>query len=159
MNNQKHSIILKFVNQRIKNGKKSKAEKILFQTLKECEFWIKNSNKQKNMENKGSNHFPTSVSGLILEAIQNVQPRVEIRSVKIRGRNYQVPVPVDVMRSQALAIKWIVLNAKSRKEKHMHLRLSNELIESCQGLSKSTLKCEQIHKRAESNRIFAHFRL
>jgi small subunit ribosomal protein S7 len=152
---KKKNIIIKFVNQRIKNGKKSKAEKILFKTFKECDNWIIN---QRLLQNKSNLNFPSSVSDLILGAVKNVQPIVEIRSVKVRGRKYQVPVPVERIRSQALAIKWIVYNSSLRNEKHIYLRLANELINSYEGLSKSTLKREQIHKLAESNRIFAHFR-
>jgi len=152
---KKKNIIIKFVNQRIKNGKKSKAEKILFKAFKECDNWIIN---QRLLQNKSNLNFPSSVSDLILGAVKNVQPIVEIRSVKVRGRKYQVPVPVETIRSQALAIKWIVYNSSLRNEKHIYLRLANELINSYEGLSKSTLKREHTHKLAESNRIFAHFR-
>ena len=92
------------------------------------------------------------------EAINNIKPTVEVRSRRVGGATYQVPVEVKSKRAQALAIRWLVESAKKRKDKHMSDKIFNELYDAYEKKGAAVKKREDVHKMAESNKAFAHFR-
>ncbi len=102
-----------------------------------------------------SNEDPLSV---FKKALNNVKPRVEVRARRVGGATYQIPVEVPSKRSLALAIRWMIKSARSRKGKCMSERLVDEFMESAKGEGPSVKKKEDTHKMAESNRAFAHYR-
>ena len=92
------------------------------------------------------------------EALENVQPQLEVRSRRVGGATYQVPVEVKNKRAQALAIRWLVDSARKRKDKNMSDRIFNELYDAYEKKGAAVKKREDVHKMAESNKAFAHFR-
>ena len=92
------------------------------------------------------------------EAINNIKPTVEVRSRRVGGATYQVPVEVKSKRAQALAIRWLVDSARKRKDKHMSDKIFNELYDAYEKKGAAVKKREDVHKMAESNKAFAHFR-
>ena len=92
------------------------------------------------------------------EAINNIKPTVEVRSRRVGGATYQVPVEVKSKRAQALAIRWLVDSARKRKDKHMSDKIFNELYDAYEKKGSAVKKREDVHKMAESNKAFAHFR-
>lgn len=125
----------------LKRGKKSLAEKIVY----DCFDKIKEK----------TNSEPLTV---YKKAVENVRPLLEVRSRRVGGATYQVPVEVPVRRSTTLALRWIVGFAQSRKGKSMSERLASEIIEAASGTGSSIKKREDLHKMAEANRAFAHYR-
>ena len=134
-------VISKFVNSIMYDGKKSKAEKILYEALEK----IKDKNKQDPLK-------------VFNTAISNVRPNIEVRSRRVGGATYQVPVEVKSNRSQALALRWILDASRKRKNKTMAEKLSFELLDAYQKKGSAIKKKEDTHKMAESNKAFAHFR-
>ena len=137
-----HSILVtKFINGLLRRGKRSVAEKIFYHAVDIV------SDK-------------TSSDGLQVfeKAIQNVKPLLEVRSRRVGGATYQVPVEIRQERQQALAIRWIINYAKSRSEKTMSEKLASELISASKNEGSSVKKREDTHKMAEANKAFAHFR-
>ena len=92
------------------------------------------------------------------EALDNVKPNLEVRSRRVGGATYQVPVEVKSKRAQALAIRWLVDSARKRKDKHMSDKIFNELYDAYEKKGAAVKKREDVHKMAESNKAFAHFR-
>ena len=92
------------------------------------------------------------------EAINNIKPTVEVRSRRVGGATYQVPVEVKTKRAQALAIRWLIDSARKRKDKHMSDKIFNELYDAYEKKGAAVKKREDVHKMAESNKAFAHFR-
>jgi len=131
--------IAKFINQIMRKGKKTIAEKIIYQAFEE----IKKKNKD-----------PIEV---FEKAIQNVSPLLEVRSKRIGGATYQVPVQVEKERRLTLAIRWIIDAAKSKKGRPMSEKLAEELIAAAENTGKAIKKKEDTHRMAEANRAFAHF--
>ncbi len=123
------------------DGKRSTAEKILYTALDK----IKNS----------KNEDPVKVFN---SAISNVRPNLEVRSRRVGGATYQVPVEVKTNRSQALALRWILAASRKRKNKTMSDKLFFELMDASQNKGTAVKKREDTHKMAESNKAFAHFR-
>jgi small subunit ribosomal protein S7 len=134
-------VVTKFVNATMYEGKKSIAEKILHQAF---------DNIQTRSGKDGIEVFT--------EALSNVRPSVELKSRRVGGATYQVPVEVRHERSQALAIRWIIINARKRSEKTMILKLSGELLDAYNGRGGAIKKRDDVHKMAEANRAFAHYR-
>ena len=128
-----------FINKIMKKGKKSIAEKIVYGALEEI--------KKKNKE-------PLSV---FEEAFRNASPLVEVRPKRVGGATYQVPVPVEKDRAFALASRWIIEAAKSKKGKGMAEKLAEELMAAAENTGKAIKKKEDTHRMAEANRAFAHF--
>ena len=91
------------------------------------------------------------------KALENVRPEVEVRSKRVGGANYQVPMQVNRRRQQSLAFRWILDAARSEKGKPMYLRLSKELLEASRGEGKAVSTREQTHRMADANKAFAHF--
>ena len=137
----KSVIIPKLINSIMYGGKKITAEKIVYDAIDK----IKTKSKDE----------PISVFN---DAINNVRPTVEVRSRRVGGATYQVPVEVKSKRSQALALRWIVEASRKRKDKKMSDKLFNEIYDAYQNKGSAIKKKEDTHKMAESNKAFAHFR-
>ena len=133
--------VAKFINALMLDGKKSIAEKILYNA-----FDV--------IVSRGSGE-PLEV---FEEALENVRPTVEVKSRRVGGATYQVPIEVRSTRRDALAIRWIIEAARKRKEKSMALRLAAELIEASNKSGEAFKKCENTHKMADANKAFSHFR-
>ena len=133
--------LAKFMNHVMISGKKSVAEKIVYGALDSV------SQKQGN--------DPVEMFEQALEAIQ---PMVEVKSRRVGGATYQVPVEVRPSRRQALAMRWLVDAARKRGEKSMALRLANEMMEACEGKGAAVKKREDVHRMAEANKAFSHYR-
>ena len=137
----KSSIIPKLINSIMYDGKKTIAEKIIYDAIDK----IKTKTKDEPIN-------------IFNEAINNIKPTVEVRSRRVGGATYQVPVEVKSKRAQALAIRWLVESARKRKDKHMADKIFNELYDAYEKKGAAVKKREDVHKMAESNKAFAHFR-
>jgi len=134
-------ILSKFINFIMYDGKKNVAEKIVYKALDQ----IKNKTKDD----------PINVFN---EAINNIRPNLEVRSRRVGGATYQVPVEVKTKRSQTLALRWLLEATRKRKNKSMSEKLFNELMDASQRKGSAIKKREDTHKMAESNKAFAHYR-
>ena len=134
-------IISKFMSSLMLSGKKSTSEKIIYAAFDKIE--------------KESKQDPVNV---FHEALKNVMPDVEVRSRRVGGATYQVPVEVKADRGQALAIRWLLDAAKKRGDKTMQERLMKEFLDASTNKGSAIKKREDTHKMAESNKAFAHFR-
>lgn len=133
--------VSKFVNVIMTNGKKSVAERIVYGAF--------------GVIAQKSGKDPVEV---FAAAINNVKPVVEVKSRRVGGANYQVPVEVRPTRRLALSMRWIRDAARKRSEKSMDLRLANELLEAAEGRGAAMKKREEVHRMAEANKAFSHFR-
>lgn len=133
--------VAKFVNVLMLSGKKSVAEGIIYGAFEHIE--------QKTGKD------PLEVFGL---AINNAKPMVEVKSRRVGGANYQVPVEVRPIRRLALSMRWLREAANKRSEKSMPLRLAGELLEASEGRGGAMKKRDEVHRMAEANRAFSHFR-
>ena len=133
-------VVSKFINSIMHDGKRSTAEKILYTALDKI---------------KSKNEDPIEVFNL---AVNNVRPNLEVRSRRVGGATYQVPVEVKSNRSQTLALRWILSASKKRKNKTMAEKIFFELVDASQNKGSAVKKKEDVHKMAESNKAFAHFR-
>jgi small subunit ribosomal protein S7 len=134
-------VVTKFINSLLKQGKRSVAEKIFYHALAKIEA------------RTGKNGLELFYKGL-----NNVKPILEVKSRRVGGATYQVPVEVNENRRQALAIRWIISFAKARNEKTMADKLASEMIAASNNEGASIKKREDTHKMAEANKAFAHFR-
>jgi len=137
----KSAIIPKLINSIMYDGKKTVAEKIIYEAIDK----IKTKSKDE----------PLNVFN---EAINNIKPTVEVRSRRVGGATYQVPVEVKSKRSQALALRWLIDASRKRKDKNMSDKIFNEIYDAYQNRGAAIKKKEDTHKMAESNKAFAHFR-
>jgi small subunit ribosomal protein S7 len=133
--------ISKFINVMMLRGKKSTAEAIVYGAFEIIAHRLKDD--------------PIKV---FEKAISNVKPRLEVKSRRVGGSTYQVPVDVRPDRAQALALRWLVTYARSRGEKTMREKLASELIDAASGRGSAVKKREDTHKMAEANKAFAHYR-
>jgi|SRR5690606_2226002 len=133
-------VVAKFINMVMRNGKKSIAERIVYGALDEIG------------SKKGN---PLDVFS---KALDNVRPLVEVKSRRVGGATYQIPVEVRADRSMALAMRWLVDAAKNRSEKDMGLRLAAELMDAAENRGTAIKKREDTHKMAEANKAFSHYR-
>ena len=134
-------VLAKFINFLMYDGKKTKAEKIIYTALDKI--------KEKTKED------PIKVFN---DAVNNIRPTLEVRSRRVGGATYQVPVEVKTKRSQTLALRWLLSATRKRKNKSMSDKLINELMDAYQKKGSAIKKREDTHKMAESNKAFAHFR-
>jgi small subunit ribosomal protein S7 len=134
-------LVSSLVNKILVDGKKSTAERIVYGALEGCR------------EKTGTDPVIT-----LKRALDNVKPTLEVRSRRVGGATYQVPVEVRASRSTTLAMRWLVGYSRQRREKTMTERLMNEILDASNGLGASVKKREDTHKMAESNRAFAHYR-
>lgn len=156
--------LARFTNTLMKNGKKSIAEKIIYAALDHVDQRLKKS--KKGEEDTGSTGEAGSAGGTgkqrLLEyfeqALDNVRPTVEVRSRRVGGATYQVPVEVRLDRSIALGMRWIAQAARLRSEKGMIARLASELQDAFEGKGSAVKKREDTHKMAKANQAFAHFK-
>jgi len=134
-------VLTKFMNSVMYDGKKSAAERIVYGALEVIEGKTRQD--------------PV---GVFHEALTNVMPQVEVRSRRVGGATYQVPVEVRPERRQALAIRWLITAARKRNDKTMVDRLSGELLDAANNRGTAVKKREDTHKMAEANRAFSHYR-
>jgi small subunit ribosomal protein S7 len=134
-------LIGRFINGLMSHGKKQVAQKIMYEAM--------------NIMEEKSKTEPLEI---FKKAMNNVQPAIEVRSRRVGGANYQVPSEVRPDRRIALAIKWILNYTRARNEKSMSVKLANELLAASAGEGNSVKKKEDVHKMAEANKAFAHFR-
>lgn len=133
--------IAKFVNIIMYDGKKSVAEKVMYGAM---ELMAERTNKD--------------ALGLLEQALDNVSPMVEVKSRRVGGATYQVPVEVRDIRRQTLAMRWLIDAARKRSEKSMINKLAGELLDAAESRGAAVRKKEDTHRMAEANRAFAHFR-
>jgi len=134
-------LVTQLVNKILMDGKRSVAESIVYGALEGC--------RDKN----GTDPVVT-----LKRALDNVEPTIEVKSRRVGGATYQVPVEVKAGRSTTLALRWLVGYSRARREKTMTERLMNELLDASNGLGASVKRREDTHKMAESNKAFAHYR-
>jgi small subunit ribosomal protein S7 len=134
-------LVTQLVNKVLLRGKRSVAERIVYDALTEIE------------QRSGNDALAT-----LKRALDNVKPALEVRSRRVGGATYQVPVEVRPRRSTTLAIRWIIGFARQRREKTMAQRLANELLDAANGVGASVKRRDDLHKMAESNKAFAHYR-
>ncbi|MFT5426942.1 MAG: small subunit ribosomal protein S7 [Gammaproteobacteria bacterium] len=135
-------VLAKFINMVMRSGKKSTAEKIVYGALDEM-----------SSRNKGADALE-----LFNKALGNVKPVIEVKSRRVGGATYQIPIEVRSDRSLALAMRWLVDSAKKRSEKNMGLRLAGELQDASDNRGNAIKKREDTHKMAEANKAFSHYR-
>ncbi|MFN0116613.1 MAG: 30S ribosomal protein S7 [Paracoccaceae bacterium] len=134
-------VLTKFMNNLMVDGKKSTAERIVYSALERVETRLKRP--------------PIDA---FHEALDNVKPSVEVRSRRVGGATYQVPVEVRTERREALAIRWLITASKNRNENTMEERLASELLDAVNGRGTAVKKREDTHKMADANKAFSHYR-
>ena len=134
-------LITQIVNKVLVSGKRSLAERIVYGALEGCR------------DKTGNDPVVT-----LKRALDNVKPTLEVKSRRVGGATYQVPVEVKASRSTTLALRWLIAYSRQRREKTMTERLMNELLDASNGLGASVKRREDTHKMADSNKAFAHYR-
>ncbi len=134
-------LVTKIVNKVLVRGKRSTAERIVYEALTTIE------------QKTGAEPIAT-----LKRAIENIKPQLEVKSRRVGGATYQVPIEVRPRRANTLAIRWLVGYARQRREKTMAERLANELLDASNGVGASVKRREDLHKMADSNKAFAHYR-
>ncbi|ALG85731.1 MULTISPECIES: 30S ribosomal protein S7 [Gordonia] len=134
-------LVTQLVNKILLDGKKSTAERIVYEALEQAR------------EKTGTDPVVT-----LKRALDNVKPTLEVKSRRVGGATYQVPIEVKPGRANTLALRWLVTFSRQRREKTMVERLANELLDASNGLGASVKRREDTHKMAEANRAFAHYR-
>ncbi|PZM90848.1 MAG: 30S ribosomal protein S7 [Actinobacteria bacterium] len=134
-------LVTQLINKVLMRGKRQLAERIVYKALEGCR------------EKTGTDPVVT-----LKRALDNVKPTLEVRSRRVGGATYQVPVEVRPARATTLGLRWIVQYARARREKTMIERLTNELLDASNGLGAAVKRREDMHKMAESNKAFAHYR-
>ena len=134
-------LVTQIVNKVLQRGKRSTAERIVYDALTIIE------------EKTGSEPIAT-----LKKAVENIKPPLEVKSRRVGGATYQVPVEVKPRRASTLSIRWIIGYSRQRREKSMALRLANEIMDASNGIGASVKRREDLQKMAESNKAFAHYR-
>ncbi|GAA5132762.1 MULTISPECIES: 30S ribosomal protein S7 [Thalassotalea] len=137
-----NELLAKFINILMVDGKKSTAEKIVYGAL---DILTEKNSEKTHLE-------------LFEEALDNIRPQVEVKSRRVGGSTYQVPVEVRPVRRNALAMRWLVEAARKRGEKSMAQRLANEMLDASDSKGSAVKKREDVHRMAEANKAFAHYR-
>jgi small subunit ribosomal protein S7 len=135
-------VLARFINCVMRDGKRSVAQRVVYHAMDEIE--------------KRTKGDPPAIE-VFRKAIDNVKPNVEVRSKRVGGANYQVPMQVNRRRQQSLAFRWIINSARGERGKPMHLRLSRELMDAAKGEGKAMNTRDQTHRMADANKAFAHF--
>jgi small subunit ribosomal protein S7 len=139
------SILLsKFINMTMMSGKKSVAEKIIYGAI--------------DIISDRSGKDDQEAISLLTTALDNVKPSVEVKSRRVGGATYQVPIEVRSVRRETLAMRWVIDSARKRNEKTMAQRVAGELMDASENRGSAVKKREEVHKMAEANKAFAHFR-
>jgi len=136
------TLVTKFVNSMMWGGKKSTAQNIFYQSMK-------------NLEEKGGGDDALK---LFKKAVENCKPLLEVKTRRVGGANYQVPIEVNPDRRTSLSIRWLISYGRNRGEKGMIDKLSNELLDAANGRGAAMKKKEDVHRMAEANKAFAHYR-
>ena len=136
------TLVTKFVNSMMWGGKKSTAQGIFYQAMK-------------NLEEKGGGEEAIK---LFKKAVENCKPLLEVKTRRVGGANYQVPIEVNPDRRTSLASRWLITYGRNRGEKGMTDKLSNELLDAANGRGAAMKKKEDVHRMAEANKAFAHYR-
>jgi len=136
------TLVTKFVNSMMWGGKKSTAQGIFYKAMK-------------NLEEKGGGEEAIK---LFKKAVENCKPLLEVKTRRVGGANYQVPIEVNPDRRTSLAIRWLITYGRNRGEKGMTDKLSNELLDAANGRGAAMKKKEDVHRMAEANKAFAHYR-
>jgi small subunit ribosomal protein S7 len=139
-----NAMLAKFINMVMKSGKKSVAEKIVYGAL------------DRMAERTGNDK--TRALEMLGHALDNIKPAVEVKSRRVGGATYQVPVEVRASRRETLAMRWAIEAARARSEKSMAVRLAHELIDAADNRGAAVKKREDTHRMADANRAFAHYR-
>jgi small subunit ribosomal protein S7 len=134
-------LVSQLVNKVLLDGKKSTAERIVYSAMEGCR------------DKTGTDPVIT-----LKRALDNVRPTLEVRSRRVGGATYQVPVEVRTTRQTTLALRWLIQYSRARREKTMTERLMNEILDASNGLGAAVKRREDMHKMAESNKAFAHYR-
>ena len=134
-------VVGRFINVLMRDGKKSTAERILYGAFDEIESKMR-----------------SDPLAMFRRALENIRPRVEVKSRRVGGATYQVPVEVRPSRRGALAMRWLVDSARKRGEKSMALRLAGELMDAAEGRGAAVRKREDTHRMAQANQAFSHYR-
>jgi len=137
-------MLAKFMNIIMKDGKKSVAESVVYGAIDRIA--------------ERQNTAPAAAVEVLERALQNVEPAVEVKSRRVGGANYQVPVEVRPIRRRALAMRWVIDAARKRSEKSMAHRLANELMDAADNRGSAVKKREDTHRMAEANKAFSHYR-
>ena len=137
-------MLAKFMNMVMESGKKSVAESILYGAIDRIA--------------ERTNRPSDQALQVLQTALDNVKPAVEVKSRRVGGATYQVPVEVRASRRQTLAMRWVIEAARSRSEKSMAMRLAHELLEASENRGAAVRKREDTHRMAEANKAFSHFR-
>lgn len=139
----------RFINCIMQDGKKSVAQRVVYDAMDEI---------QGRLEKETDPNAPKEAIAVFERAISNVKPRIEVRSKRVGGANYQVPMQVTDRRQQSLAYRWIIDSCRKEKGRPMHKRLADELWGAAKGEGSKALAIrEQTHRMAEANKAFAHF--
>ena len=134
-------LVTQFVNKVLSRGKRTLAERIVYAALSDV--------------GERSGNDPVA---MLNKAVENTRPELEVRSRRVGGATYQVPVEVRPRRATTLAIRWLVSYSRQRRERTMAERLANEIMDAANGTGQSVKRREDLHKMAESNKAFAHYR-
>lgn len=134
-------VVTKLINQVMQDGEKSVAQRIVYEAFEQMQAKLN-----------------TDAMDVFNQAMANVMPMVEIKARRVGGANYQVPIEIRPERRQTLAIRWIVLNTKKRSERGLSNKLAAELMDAYNNAGGSVKKKEEMHRMAEANRAFAHFK-
>ncbi len=133
--------VTKLINKLMKDGKKQKSEQILYKSFE----IIKEETSKDPVE-------------VFSEAMENIMPLLEVKGQRIGGTNYQIPIEVSEVRRETLGLRWLVNFSRLRNEKSMELRLAKEIIDAANGTGAAVKKREDVHRMAEANKAFAHYR-
>jgi small subunit ribosomal protein S7 len=144
----KNLVLSRFINCVMHDGKKAVATRVVYDAMDEIEGRLA----KETSENK-----PKDALDVFLRAIDNVKPAVEVRSKRVGGANYQVPMQVKYRRQQSLAFRWILTAAREEKGKPMAQRLAKEIYDAAKGEGKAMTTRDNTHRMAEANKAFAHF--
>ncbi len=141
-------VLARFINCIMYDGKKAVAQRVAYDAFDIIE---------QKLEKETAENKPANALEIFQRAIDNVKPFVEVRSKRVGGANYQVPMPVNRTRQQSLAFRWIIDATRSERGRPMAQRLADELYNAAKGEGKAMTTREQTHRMAEANRAFAHF--
>ncbi len=140
--------LAKFINCVMEDGKKSVAERVVYDAMDEI---------QRRLEGEKDPNAPKHAIEVFERAMENVKPHLEVRSKRIGGANYQVPMQVGPRRRQSLAFRWIINACRAERGRPMSMRIADELYSAAKGEGKAMSTRDQTHRMAEANKAFAHF--
>ncbi|MBX3387680.1 MAG: 30S ribosomal protein S7 [Phycisphaeraceae bacterium] len=142
------TVLAKFVNCVMQDGKKAVAQRVVYDAMDVID---------QKLAKENNPDAPKDSLAVFLRAIDNVKPFVEVRSKRVGGANYQVPIPVNRRRQQSLAFRWIIDAARGEKGRPMAERLADEVYSAAKGEGKAMMTRDQTHRMAEANKAFAHY--